>query len=223
MGRTQANPEEALAGQRELLSATGLRVLAESNVIGIAVGVDDRVLDANPRFLEITGHGREELARGLAWPDASAHLAPPGAATGSEPGAAYSCRYVTEYPRGDGSRVPTLVLGVVLPGPTRHWVVLALDLAEIAPAAVPRVASPREAPAREEGTHRASREALAQLAHQLRTPLNAALLWVRLIRSGVLDAAATEGALETIEKNLCAQGELIRDLVDAGVALRQGS
>jgi hypothetical protein len=56
-------------------------------------------------------------------------------------------------------------------------------------------------------------ESLADLVHRLRTPLNAALLWVRLVRQGGLDPHSVQRALETIEQNLCLQNRLLGDLV----------
>ena len=56
-------------------------------------------------------------------------------------------------------------------------------------------------------------ESLADLVHRLRTPLNAALLWVRLVRQGGLDPHSVQHALETIERNLCLQNRLLGDLV----------
>jgi hypothetical protein len=60
----------------------------------------------------------------------------------------------------------------------------------------------------------ATEEFLANLSHDLRAPLNAVLLWVRLLRSGALDAAATQRALEGIEENLATLNKLISDLSD---------
>src|SRR6185503_6787416 len=50
--------------------------------------------------------------------------------------------------------------------------------------------------------------------HELRTPLNAMLGWTQLLRSGDLDTAESERALETIERNAKAQAQLIADLLD---------
>lgn len=65
-----------------------------------------------------------------------------------------------------------------------------------------------------DGSSAATDELLAKLSHELRAPLNAALLWVRLLRSGALDPATAQRALESIEENLRLQNQLISDLVD---------
>src|SRR3954465_2837767 len=55
---------------------------------------------------------------------------------------------------------------------------------------------------------------LAPLAHEGRTPLNAILGWVQVLRSGKLDPTAASRALETIERNSRVQAQLIADLLD---------
>ncbi len=57
-------------------------------------------------------------------------------------------------------------------------------------------------------------EFLATMSHELRTPLNAIFGWITLLRTGRLDAATAERALETIERNARAQKHLIDDLLD---------
>jgi PAS domain S-box-containing protein len=57
-------------------------------------------------------------------------------------------------------------------------------------------------------------EFLAVLSHELRTPLSAMLGWVRMLRTGQLDATRTARALEVIERSTWAQAHLIDDLLD---------
>src|SRR5204863_474852 len=55
---------------------------------------------------------------------------------------------------------------------------------------------------------------LATLSHELRTTRTSMVAWVRMLRSGRLDEAATARALESIERNTRTQTELIEDLLD---------
>jgi signal transduction histidine kinase/ActR/RegA family two-component response regulator len=57
-------------------------------------------------------------------------------------------------------------------------------------------------------------EFLATLSHELRTPLSAILGWAGMLQRGVKDEATMKRALETIERNARAQGQLIDDLLD---------
>jgi signal transduction histidine kinase len=65
----------------------------------------------------------------------------------------------------------------------------------------------------EEATHLKD-EFLATVSHELRTPLHAITGWVQLLRTGQLDPQASQRALESIERNAQAQGQLINDLLD---------
>jgi PAS domain S-box-containing protein len=74
----------------------------------------------------------------------------------------------------------------------------------------------REQAARTEAqiANRTKDEFLAMLSHELRTPLTSMLGWLEMIRGGSLDAATTDYAIETVERNAQTQAQLIEDLVD---------
>ncbi|MGH7314205.1 MAG: MASE1 domain-containing protein, partial [Candidatus Rokuibacteriota bacterium] len=74
---------------------------------------------------------------------------------------------------------------------------------------------------REQAARREAEEAnlakdtfLATLSHELRTPLTAILGWARMLQGGQLAPAQVTQALETIERNVRRQTQLINDLLD---------
>lgn len=62
--------------------------------------------------------------------------------------------------------------------------------------------------------NRVKDEFLAVLSHELRSPLNPILGWVRLLQNGKLDVPRQAEALATIERNAKLQTQLIEDLLD---------
>jgi PAS domain S-box-containing protein len=72
----------------------------------------------------------------------------------------------------------------------------------------------RKARIEAEDANRLKDEFLATLSHELRTPLTAMLGWTRMLRTRQLDETTALHALETIERNVRAQTQLIEDLLD---------
>ena len=67
---------------------------------------------------------------------------------------------------------------------------------------------------REREANRRKDEFLAILSHEMRSPLNAVLTWVQVLRSGRVDAATTEQALASLERSARLQARMIEDLLD---------
>ena len=65
-----------------------------------------------------------------------------------------------------------------------------------------------------EAANRLKDDFLASLSHELRTPINAIIGWIDLIKKMSMDEAGRVRALAVIERNAKAQAELIEDLLD---------
>jgi signal transduction histidine kinase len=103
-----------------------------------------------------------------------------------------------------------LAVGAARPRYTAADLLLAQDLAARAALAVDNARLYREA----RRINRDKDEFLAMVSHELRTPLHAILGWTRLLRQGHLDDPAARRALEVIERNTKAQGQLVEALLD---------
>ncbi|HYO13498.1 MAG TPA: ATP-binding protein [Thermoanaerobaculia bacterium] len=82
------------------------------------------------------------------------------------------------------------------------------------------LARERTARAEAETANRLKDEFLATVSHELRTPLSAMIGWVHLLRVGGLDAATTERALATIDRNIRAQAQIIDEILDVSRIIR---
>ena len=71
-----------------------------------------------------------------------------------------------------------------------------------------------------EALSRAKDEFVATVSHELRTPLNAIFGWVALLKTGTLDPERQKHAIEVIDRNTRAQGQLVEDLLDMSRVIR---
>ena len=65
-----------------------------------------------------------------------------------------------------------------------------------------------------ERSSRAKDDFLAVLSHELRSPMQSVLGWVQVLRDTPLDDRDARRALDTIERNLRQQSQLINDMLD---------
>ncbi|HJP90427.1 MAG TPA: chemotaxis protein CheB [Pyrinomonadaceae bacterium] len=72
----------------------------------------------------------------------------------------------------------------------------------------------RKARAEADAANRFKDEFLAIVSHELRTPLNAIGGWAEMLKSGKLDQASAERAIDTIARNARAQATIIDELLD---------
>jgi PAS domain S-box-containing protein len=187
------------------------RRLVDSNLIGIIVGEDDRLVDANGAFLRMVGYRHDELADGtLPWSSLTppAYAAADAAALASARATGECAPYEKEYVRKDGTRVPVLAGAAALDDGGR-WVGFALDLTEHK-----RLEEERKLRAEAEAANRMKDAFLAMVSHELRTPLAVVLGSIRALASGRLAPDAAHAAMERIERNTQLQARLIDDLLD---------
>jgi PAS domain S-box-containing protein len=72
----------------------------------------------------------------------------------------------------------------------------------------------QKAQAEAEEANRLKDEFLATVSHELRTPLTSVMGWARMLQNGTLNEETAKKALETIDRNVTAQAQLIEDLLD---------
>ncbi|HEY9738374.1 MAG TPA: ATP-binding protein, partial [Trichocoleus sp.] len=76
------------------------------------------------------------------------------------------------------------------------------------------LAQAEAARAEAEASNRLKDEFLITVSHELKTPLNAILGWIALLRAGQLDSSNAQRAVDVIERNAKAQAHLVEDLLD---------
>ena len=78
----------------------------------------------------------------------------------------------------------------------------------------------REARTEAEVANRLKDEFLATLSHELRTPMNAILGWLQIVRQEGFEPEKRERALEVIERNARAQQQIISDILEVSQIVR---
>jgi signal transduction histidine kinase len=95
-----------------------------------------------------------------------------------------------------------------------HQAALALENARLYEEAERHRAAAEAAQAEAVTANQAKDVFIATLSHELRTLLNAAFGWTRLLRTGQIDKAAMAHGLEAIERNCWLQARLVDDVLD---------
>jgi PAS domain S-box-containing protein len=196
------------------------RSFVESNIIGVVICRHDRIVEANDAFLRLVGYTQEDVTDpGIFWPSITApeSLERSRAASVELKRRGNIAPFEKEYIRKDGTRVWAMVGAATISESDDRWMSFVLDISDRKHAAVEREAAyQREHAARtqaEEAT-RLKDEFLANLSHELRTPMNAIIGWTHLLKSGRLDDAQRQRAMESIDRGARSQAKLIEDLLD---------
>jgi PAS domain S-box-containing protein len=203
-----------------LQSEARWRSFVESNIVGVVILENEALIEANEAFLRMLGYEHDDIrGRRITWRD----ITPPESLAFSEK-ALHELRttgtvapFEKEYVRKDGQRVWVMLGAAALGDGENRWMCFVLDISERKRAASDReTAFERERSARthaEEAT-RLKDEFLANLSHELRTPMNAIIGWTHLLKSGRLEEAQRTRALESIDRAARSQAQLIEDLLD---------
>src|ERR1700676_2154329 len=196
-------------------SEARLRRLAESNVIGVAVGdLNGKIIDANDAILKLIGYSRQELASGtLRWDT----LTPPEHAE-SDQRAVEQLRstgialpWEKEFLHKDGGRSVVIIGAATIDGAGGDFecVSFVLDISE-------RKRLERQlhiAKVASEAANQAKRQFLANISHELRTPLNGILGMTDLALQTQLTAEQLE-YLKTVKASSELLLTLIEDILD---------
>jgi PAS domain S-box-containing protein len=194
--------------------------LVESNVVGIVIVEDGRIVEANEMFQSMVGYSGEDFKNNtIGFQD----ITPPDHIGATDRAASEvlergSCApFEKDYIRKDGTRISAVVGAALIDQQRRRWMTLVLDVSE-----QKRVEAEKEqafererlARAQAEDATRLKDEFLANLSHELRTPMNIIIGWAHLLRNGSLSDEQKVRAADAIERAARSQAQLIEDLLD---------
>jgi PAS domain S-box-containing protein len=175
------------------------------------------IVFANPRFAQMVGARVEQI---VGKPLARFLDVVPAAHLPDTPEAQAARDFDSSLRRSDGSALAVRVSEGALVGPggeplSALWMLTDVSELRAAQASLAR-ALEAERSAREaaQKANRAKDEFLAMLSHDLRTPLNAMLGWVQILKRGPQRPGQLERALDVIERNAQRQAQLVEDLLD---------
>jgi PAS domain S-box-containing protein len=133
-------------------------------------------------------------------------------------GKAYQNEY--HYQRGDGTRTWIRIMGAPVKDREGKLVAAVVAITDIDAEKQEQqrreqlLERERSARIEAERVGKMKDEFLATLSHELRTPLNAILGWSQIIRKGDISEARMLQGLDTIQRNVRVQSQLIEDLLD---------
>jgi PAS domain S-box-containing protein len=192
----QKRTEDALRQSQERV-----QMLMASNVIGIVVAQDEKIIEANDTFLRMTSHSRDDLQHGyLSWSGLTApeYLTISQQAHQQMKFHKYTDPYENEFLLKDGSRVAVLVGGVRTRLNPFQSICFVLDNS-----------------ARKELEQRKD-DFLSMASHELRTPLTSLKLQTQLLKKRLTNQNIpnVEAALVRMEAQITAATRLIEELFD---------
>jgi len=230
LARVEATLKLSRLRQEATYREQGLRAEAEAVRIrleSVLSGIKDQfiVLDrewrytfVNEQVLEVTGKRQEELLGKVVWdvfPDVLGSLFETEVHRAvTEQSVSRFELFYPQYQRWFENRVYPFAEGVTI---------FVTDVSDRKRAEAERdrlLQLEQAARSAAEHANRIKDEFLAVLSHELRSPLNPILGWSKLLQQRKLDEAATQRALETIERNAKLQTQLIEDLLDVSRILR---
>jgi len=202
------------------ISGRALAALKQGVFIADRSREDCPIIYVNDAFARITGYSEKEalgvpcdlIARGT--PDAAAERQLQGALVGGT-----DVTVTLPSKRRDGTTFSARLSVGVVPGgdKARHIVGVIEDVTEEQLAAMARLqtlADASQARNEAETANRAKELFFASITHELRSPLNACLMWLDVLSLGPVSDKSAK-AIDTIKRNLKIQARLVNDLIDA--------